>query len=237
MRPFLNLILVSMCLQVFLTHICCSDAAAQQNNLSDIVRLKNGAYVRGTIIEKRTDGGVRVLLPTGEMREHIGSEVAYAGPITAEPTAVPFKEAPKSEPSHHALFVELFGHGVFYNLNYEYRRTPDLVLRASFSLQPGWYDCLFDSSDCRQGLWFVPGLAVAKLFFEGAHHLELGLGGGAIVSTKDGWLTAYLTPQLGYRFEPDEGGFLFRLTFTPLVGASEEYLIFPWGGMSFGFSW
>lgn len=40
------------------------------------------------------------------------------------------------------------------------------------------------------------------------------------------------TAVAGYRYVPHDGGFTFRIGFTPLI--SQEG-VFPWGGMSFGY--
>jgi len=58
--------------------------AAIQTEPKDIVRLKNGGMVRGTIIEWVPGQSARIQLPNGETRSFPASEVQYAGPISSE---------------------------------------------------------------------------------------------------------------------------------------------------------
>jgi len=41
------------------------------------------------------------------------------------------------------------------------------------------------------------------------------------------------TATIGYRYQQNDGGFLFRIGFTPLFGSGGFQ---PWGGLSLGFS-
>lgn len=51
----------------------------------DVVLLKNGGMLRGTIVELVPDQTVSLLLPTGETRTYSMEEVAFAGPAQAAP--------------------------------------------------------------------------------------------------------------------------------------------------------
>jgi len=52
----------------------------------DIVRMKNGGLLRGTIAESVPGGSITIVLMTGETRKIASSEVDYAGPADAAPS-------------------------------------------------------------------------------------------------------------------------------------------------------
>ena len=62
----------------------------------DIVRLKNGGMLRGTIAESNPGEFVMILLVTGESRKIAAADVVYAGPAESAPAAAP---APVPAPS------------------------------------------------------------------------------------------------------------------------------------------
>lgn len=65
--------------------------------MPDIVRLKNGGIVRGTISELVPDDKVVIIMLTGESRTFPMADVAYAGAVSAEPTAA--SALPTPEPT------------------------------------------------------------------------------------------------------------------------------------------
>ena len=66
---------------------------ANQTSAPDIVRLKNGGLVRGTISELVPDERVEIVTAGGKTRSYPMSDVAYAGPASEEP-----KEANAADP-------------------------------------------------------------------------------------------------------------------------------------------
>ncbi|MCC7380785.1 MAG: hypothetical protein IT384_03090 [Deltaproteobacteria bacterium] len=64
----------------------------------DLVKLKNGGLLRGTISELVPNDRVVIILATGELRQVAMSEVEYAGPAGAEPGSVPAPAAPAPTP-------------------------------------------------------------------------------------------------------------------------------------------
>jgi hypothetical protein len=63
-------------------------------DLPDIVRLKNGGMVRGTIIELVPNDHVSIQLPNGEERKFAMTEVDYAGPQETKPAPPGAGDAP-----------------------------------------------------------------------------------------------------------------------------------------------
>jgi hypothetical protein len=124
-----------------------------------------------------------------------------------------------------AAFVELGGPGLVYSLNFEWRPVAPLGLRVGASLFPL---CMF--GDCA-----VVPIALGSvhwIFFDGDHHLELGAG--ASVAPEDD--ARFLSPSIGYRYHPREGGFLFRAVFSPVFRMNDPTDALPWAGLSFGWS-
>jgi len=103
------------------------------------------------------------------------------------------------------------------SVNYAYRPLRMLAISAGFGVS-GVVGILGGSGSSAYG-----GQAMVHLLFggDGAHSFELGLG-GALVLSDDGFLcvsgcdgvarglTLAPTTQLGYRYHPMQGGFLFR---------------------------
>ena len=50
----------------------------------DVVRLKNGGLLRGTIVELKPGESVAILLPSGETRTVLAPEISYAGAIAQD---------------------------------------------------------------------------------------------------------------------------------------------------------
>jgi hypothetical protein len=64
------------------------------------------------------------------------------------------------------------------------------------------------------------------------HHAELGLNYVKVWIDDDD--ARFLNPTMGYRYQPDSGGFLFRATMTPLIRTNDTDDVLPWAGVSFG---
>jgi hypothetical protein len=125
-----------------------------------------------------------------------------------------------------AMFVELLGKGVALTAYYErmlFATTPHNVsLRAGFGIW-GW--------EGKTGI-VVP---VEASYLLGINHkLELGIG-YAIVTGSSGHNLSNggFTGLIGYRYQPIDGGFVFRIGFTPHFGTKEME---PWVGMSLGYA-
>lgn len=140
-----------------------------------------------------------------------------------------------------AIYVEVLGQGVLYTVNYDHRLTQNISLRAGFTS------------------WSVPFalFAVGELKFTGfpvmvnylsgeeTGHLELGVGvipatlsfqGREIFfgTEVNGTETMVLgTATFGYRAQPRDGGFVFRIGMTPLFTFKEVQI---WGGLSLGYA-
>ncbi len=106
------------------------------------------------------------------------------------------------------------------------------------------YERMVSESNClRIGLLLIPfsshaiftgTTSFSTLIGKKQHKLELG-GGVSLVALTDVAASGVIVAGIvGYRYQPLNGGFLFRVTFTPFI-ASNGYGL-PWGGISFGWN-
>ena len=117
--------------------------------------------------------------------------------------------------------------GVLYSVNYDYRPIERLSFRAGVSIFPV---PSFGRGDSTLAL-LVP-IAVTGLFGGREHFFEFGAGYDFIWYGEE--MSHAFVPNAGYRYQPRDGGFLFRATVTPLyVGHDALY----WFGLSFGGTW
>jgi len=126
-----------------------------------------------------------------------------------------------------AVFVELLGQGVLLTANYERMlstTTPhNVALRVGFGYWTWWGD---------SGV-IVP---VDASYLLGINHkLELGIGYAIITGQASGnnLSNGAFAGLIGYRYQPIDGGFIFRIGFTPLFGAKKME---SWGGLSLGYA-
>jgi hypothetical protein len=122
-------------------------------------------------------------------------------------------------------YVEIGGAGLLGAISYERILGEFLCVRIAlpnlgviFPSQPSYL--------------FIPTIAsVSCLLGEAEYKFELGVGG---------WFFSQLHPFgiIGYRYQPKDGGFMFRASFTPMEIPSlfhgEPSSIIPWGGVSLG---
>jgi len=172
---------------------------------------------------------------------------AVAAALCATPALARGRDANTS------LFVEAGGPGLLYSVNCELL-DGDFGLRAGFSYQPlSAAGSSGGSGRASVSLFTVPILANYLVSF-GSSALELG--GGATIIKADGAASGYGlamsgsgttvlgTAILGYRRQPADGGFQFRIGIEALVGKGlalrnpdpNKLGVLPWMYLSIGFS-
>ncbi|SHN33560.1 hypothetical protein SAMN04488057_12177 [Cyclobacterium lianum] len=155
-----------------------------------------------------------------------------------------------------SVHAELLGNSGLYGLHYGriFHQKDKLKLVASlgFSLQFQREIQPIHSS------YVIPIFPVEVTAFWGRsrHHLEVGSGYTAALNRRfifdenypnnireQVYLNQALVPRIGYRYQKPEGGFLFRVGYTPIIGISSSnsseniFNIFPyWFGISLGYS-
>jgi hypothetical protein len=148
--------------------------------------------------------------------------------------------------AQNAIYVDLLGPGLFYSLNYDRMLTDDLSARIGFSYISFGASAGDGTASADFSYWAVP-LTVSYLGI-GSENNMLEVGGGPIImnvsgsgvietdDTKTGAeasATVFaMTGMVGYRHQPSDGGFVFRIGASPVMAFGAGFL--PWGYLSLG---
>ena len=140
-----------------------------------------------------------------------------------------------------AIYFELGGQGILYSINYDCRITPHLSLRGGLSSWSFSGDFFLIQEKLR-----FTAFPLMVNYLTGpmkSSHLEIGIGlmplfvsgsiGFLYTPSNDTGNRTFLvgTATFGYRYQPKDGGFVFRAGITPLIGGNG--IAFT-GGLSFG---
>jgi len=139
--------------------------------------------------------------------------------------------------ARNSVYLELGGNGLLYSVNYDRRFTKDITGRFGFMIFGGQSD---QATDDQIGAAIFP-VTANYLVGSGSHRLELGLGpvlmlvGGDLeeYGTVSAGGVAGVTSTFGYRYQPVDGGFLFRVGLVPFYSDGRPQL---WGGLSLGYA-
>jgi hypothetical protein len=144
-------------------------------------------------------------------------------------------------PKRNALYVEAFGQGHYYSVNYD--RIIRVGAKWSYSLRVGF-------SIVADGISLPLGFNAFTT--PGNHHFELGLGLTPYVDHYRTFLAKndqsdkylYVVPHVGYRYQKPEGGFFFTAGLMPSIFMDPpSYDVWDftpefrmWGGLALGIS-
>ena len=140
-----------------------------------------------------------------------------------------------SQSKPNSFYLELVGSGGLYSVNYDRLFTENLGARIGFMyFTSDWFGFFNDVE-----LIVIPA-TLNLLVGSGKHKFELGAG-PVFLSVSMGFFGSYpvsgsgvgWTGTIGYRFQQNDGGFMWRIGFTPFMAGGE---FFPYGGISLGFS-
>ena len=141
---------------------------------------------------------------------------------------------PQQKPN--SIYLELFGNGVVYSINYDRMLSENFGARIGLMYLPR-LDMVFYAFD---DLLIIP---VMFNFFVGSGNSKLELGGGiSFVSITGGSVFGFDaaesetgiagTATFGYRYQSPRSGIIFRAGLTPVFTDEGAKL---YGGLSFGF--
>jgi len=147
-----------------------------------------------------------------------------------------------------AIYLDLAGPGLIYSINYDRVITPDLSARIGFSyFGVGASASSGDTTASAEfSYWAVPITASYLGIGSTSNMFEVG-GGGVIMNFSGSGLieaddesaeagasvtTFALTALAGYRHQPADGGFVFRIGLSPMMNFEAGFL--PWGYLSLG---
>jgi hypothetical protein len=164
---------------------------------------------------------------------------AYDGMLEPNPSSPPapyLGDTTPTGPAWNSIYAEALGSGLVYTLNYERELSSSFGLRLGFGYLPV-------SAEKKNGTTVSESATSAPLtlswfpFGSTSSRLEVGAGLSYVDLTK----SVRGFPQvnsigyagiLGYRYEEEDGGFLFRADFTPIILLGGFY---AWGGVGLGF--
>jgi hypothetical protein len=163
---------------------------------------------------------------------------------------------PSDRSANNSFYVDGMGPGLLYSINYERIVEDDFGLRVGFSYIPltGTASSGGSSASGSVTIMNFPVTASYLGLRSGNHALEMGGGGvlvtasgsaqGSGMSVSGSGATIFGTAFLGYRRQPPDGGFLFRIGIEALAGKglalnSTSYDagkvgVIPWMYLSFG---
>lgn len=160
-----------------------------------------------------------------------------------------------------SIYVEAFGQGFCYSLNYDRMLKTQSNIKHSFSAGLLYVPEAMGFGD---GVYFGMPISYNLLLGKKSHHFELGLGLTNMLvnpSLNNGLSKYYmcLTPKVGYRLQKPNGGLFLRVTANLLIdvfnvqsfkyenGVSRitsslydvfgvGFPIFPWPGLGIGYT-
>jgi len=171
-------------------------------------------------------------------------------PLLALTCIAPATVRASERSAKNSVFVEGLGPGVVYSVNYERMVHDDLGVRAGLSYIS--MSASAGTTSASSTALFFPLTASYVGISSGSHALELG-GGATLfygsgsassfgVSTEGSGMAALGSASAGYRLQPLDGGFQFRVGLSTLFGPGlslsttdpAKWGAIPWGYISFG---
>ena len=155
-------------------------------------------------------------------------------------------KAQEKEWKKSALYVEIGGNGEVWSANYDRQ----FYEKNNFKVGYRFGISAFPSRDTDEVNWrlMIPAEAYG-LWGRDKHFLELGIGASLVHGNRfkpsdeanggdyQSVFEVAMFPRLGYRHQRKEGGFMYRIGFTPVVldtGDKPSLKFAPWGGISLG---
>jgi hypothetical protein len=135
-----------------------------------------------------------------------------------------------------AVYLEAFGQGLLYSVNYDHRFTEHVGARVGAT-----YFRWSESGQSPRTVAAVPILGEWLLGSRG-RYLEVAAGvliaHGRLISRlssvhREGDLVIIVTGAIGLRYQPSDNGLLFRLTAIPFIDRGDALL---WPGLSVGYA-
>lgn len=129
-----------------------------------------------------------------------------------------------------SVFLEIAGSGGLGSINYEshfYKKgMTEFTWRLGFSIAP---------IDKNNGTAIIFPVMINSLIGKKMHKLELGLGQGLTITTK-GSPFVLTTASIGYRYQPENKNWFYKVAYTPLISYLVDFQVQQWGGISIGYT-
>ena len=146
--------------------------------------------------------------------------LAFSTPSFSQESEVPVK-------NKHTVYAELFGQGFSGSLNYDLLFNSNRKWKRSFTIG---VVAVPRSAGFGDGAYLGVPVSYNWHYGKKRSHLELGIGlttqfidsyqftqNGELSKTLFANMYTYVTPKLGYRFQPYKSGLFFRATLTPHI--------------------
>jgi len=159
-------------------------------------------------------------------------------------TALPATLAAQTpELARNAVYFELAGNGLLYSVNYDRRLKDDFTARIGV-MYIGVSGESAETGEKADVNFAVIPIMANWLLGEGAGRFELGIGpifaiGSAEVEEIDGTREEFdgvgpagVTSTIGFRYQPEDGGVVFRIGATPFWSGEPQL----WAGISLGYA-
>jgi hypothetical protein len=177
--------------------------------------------------------------------------VAFAA-LATPAIADPMNHGRDDRDANNSFFLEGGGPGLLYSVNYERIVENDWGLRVGLSYTS--ISASAGGSSASAQFTAIPVIASYLGLREGNHILELGAGATGIyasgaasgtgIAASGSGMTALGTVMVGYRRQPVNGGFQFRVGMEALAGKGlalsnpdpNSFGVLPWVYMSLGFA-
>ena len=178
-------------------------------------------------------------------------------PSEAPPTPAAAPAPPSDErTARNSVYVEGLGAGLLYSVNYEHVLPEEIAVHGGASFYTfGASSTTSSGTTSASAAYLLVPFGVRYLGIgAGSHSLELGVGATVAyvsasgsapgLSVSGAGMAGFGTANVGYRRQPRDGGFMFRigaeLLYGPGMGFSVEdpaaWGAIPWGYMSLGAS-
>jgi len=137
----------------------------------------------------------------------------------------------------HSIYAEILGSSMFYSVNYDYLfRIYKNDIKLAVGTGIGYFSYRYRSPEGNKFItaryfYFTP--EINFLFGKKSHYFETGTALMSMIVNGGG---AHFVPngRVGYRYQPQKGGFLFRIAYTPAF-TTWGRLGYFWFGISFGY--
>lgn len=131
-----------------------------------------------------------------------------------------------NNPKVNSLYIEILGKSAIGSINYDVRITKELTIGIGTG----------------HSLLILNSFLFLSYLFPGNidHNLELGIALSILHKENFSEIGRgiVIIPIIGYRFQPLNGGFIFRISYTPWFAFTQSLQIniplILWGGISFG---
>ncbi|HVZ33121.1 MAG TPA: hypothetical protein VG963_11895 [Polyangiaceae bacterium] len=147
-----------------------------------------------------------------------------------------------------AIYLDLLGPGLLYSINYDREILDDVSVRIGFSYFSYGVSVSAGNASESGKFSYLSIPITASYLGVGSENNMLEVGGGGMImnfkgngllkaddtsASASGSITTFaMTGIVGYRHQPSDGGFVFRVGASPVV--TFGYGVIPWGYLSLG---